>query len=119
MECKYGRRSFIKEILLSVLFPQKCPVCGRIIKDDGQALCRECKAKLPVITGARCIKCSKPVGAEGALCGDCKKRKHAYTCGYALWNYDSCTGKLIKEFKYSGRRDYADWLVWDITCRIL
>lgn len=74
--------------------------------------------KLSIISGARCIKCSKPVEAEGMLCSDCADRQFSYTRGYALWSYNSYTKKLISEFKYKGRRDYTEFLVSKLTYHI-
>lgn len=100
--------------MLSVLFPQKCPVCGRLDKYDGSIVCRDCAKKFPVISGTRCIRCSKAVETDDVLCGDCKKRQFSYTCGYALWSYSSEVKKLIADFKYGGRRDYTDYLVSEL-----
>lgn len=107
--------TILKDTILSVLFPQKCPVCGKIVKEDDTEVCRKCKPKLPVITGPRCPKCSKPVETDGVLCSDCKSSHFTYVCGYAMWNYNYYTRKLIAQFKYEGRRDYAQWLATELT----
>lgn len=49
------------------------------------------------------------------MCNDCKERKFAYARGYALWEYNPSTKKIIAEFKYGGRRDYTDFLVSELA----
>ena len=41
----------VKEGLLDLLFPPKCPFCGRLL-ERGELLCPDCERELPWLTGA-------------------------------------------------------------------
>lgn len=53
------------------------------------------------------MKCGKPLmEEEKEYCGDCRKMRHLYSRGRALYEYESAAGAIYR-FKYSGRREYA------------
>ena len=101
----------IKSILTGLaacLYPPRCPVCGEILYPADQRICPECVKKLPVITGPRCVRCSKPVEKEEAeYCYDCARRSFLCERGFALWRYDRVTAESIAAFKFRGRKEYA------------
>lgn len=91
-----------------LLYPRRCVVC-----DDaapfGKMICPECDGYLTYIAGARCVRCSKKLMEnEQELCSDCKRIKHLYTSGIALYEY-SPVSRSIYRFKYGGRQEYADY----------
>ncbi len=59
-----------------------------------------------------CKKCGKPLEKEeDEYCRDCSRRKHVFTRGRAVLEYDSLMRASIGRFKYRNRREYADFYV--------
>lgn len=100
---------------LKVIFPTKCPLCGTVLKATEIGACWKCMCSLPVIHGARCIRCSKQVDEGEEFCSDCKKRKFVYMQGYAMWHYNSITDRVVAGLKYKRRRDYTDFLALELS----
>ena len=38
----------IKETLIGLLYPKRCPVCHDVVEDKGELVCRICRTKLPL-----------------------------------------------------------------------
>lgn len=94
----------------SIFYPIKCPVCGKLLGGKRIACCEACRKDLPVITGARCYRCGKPLqDEEQEYCMDCRKRQHFYTKGLALWTYNAHLKQVIYRFKYKNHRVYASY----------
>lgn len=75
--------------LSELLFPGKCVLCGKILKDDETDLCRNCRLNMP----------------------DCpiSKEKFPYLDSWlALWYYDGDVRRSLLGYKFYGRRNYAD-----------
>ena len=82
-----------------------------MLTTDESGICYECNMKLPIITGNRCVKCSKQiVVGETVYCSDCSKREFSYTQGYAMWHYNRLTKKIMSGIKYGKRRDYIEYI---------
>ena len=106
---------YLKESILDIFYPRRCPICGEIVNTKGEYVCLACCGKPILIGEPRCKKCSKPIEDEEVeLCHDCKKNHHNYSLGYALWLYDATMKKSIADFKYKGRREYGDFYVCEI-----
>ncbi len=99
----------LKENLLDLLYPRRCPVCHGIAPRD-RRICGECRKKLPVITSARCRKCGKPVADRQVLCSDCMRVRHLYTQGAGIFRYDDVMRSTVAYFKYKGRQEYGETL---------
>lgn len=117
-KCKKGR-----EVLLSILFPRHCPMCDEVII-YGRDLCPACEGKVPYIMEPACKKCGKQLENEQQeYCGDCSRKRHHYIQGKAVFSYIKEMKLSMYRFKYSNRREYAqfyakeavrkygDWLV--------
>lgn len=102
MNYKFGK------ILLDMIYPKRCPVCGGIAAEKSAGICPECANKLTFVKEPYCLKCGKPIEDESEeYCSDCKKKKHFYKEGRAVLVYDEYSSKSIYGFKYNGRREYA------------
>ncbi len=56
-----------------------------------------------------CLKCGKQLQhEEQEYCEDCKKNRHLYIQGSALYDYGSMADSIFR-FKYAGRMEYADF----------
>lgn len=95
--------------VLQLLYPPRCPFCDEILDVSERELlcCSICSRKIPWVTGARCMKCGKPVSScELEYCPDCQKTKHAYDRGAAVFRYSGCMPGSIYRLKAVNRRDY-------------
>lgn len=100
--------NFFEEII-SILFPRRCPVCDEVI-EGGTLICEECRKKVEFMKEPVCKKCGKTIDNERMeYCGDCKKKKHLFTQGKAVFEYTEHWKLSMYRFKYSNKREYADY----------
>lgn len=93
--------------LLDLLYPRRCPVCDRAVKPFGSLICKACESKFKYIGEPYCMKCGKPLREEEReYCGDCKRQKHLFDRGRALFEYKSASDSVYR-FKYKGRQEYG------------
>lgn len=98
--------------LSDLVYPRRCPICGDIALPRGNLACPSCKELLKVIKEPKCKKCGKQVEfEEQEFCFDCEKRQHQYSYGMSLWVYDATMRRSISDFKYRGRKEYADFYI--------
>lgn len=99
-------------IIVDIIYPRRCPVCGDIVIPRGELICSSCENTFQLVTEPRCKKCSKPMdNEEKEYCHDCGKNKHHYIKGFSVWVYNEAMKKSIADFKYKGRKEYADYYV--------
>lgn len=75
--------------LLNTVFPEKCPFCGRLLREEEFRLCEKCLMELPYTYGGR-----KTTGAFFSVC-----ISPLYYTGQAR--------KAVHKFKFTGRANYA------------
>ncbi len=98
----------IKETVISLLYPRRCPVCDRIVA-GGNLIHPPCAKNIKTVKGSTCMKCGKPIKNDSQeYCSDCLKTKHYFDRGFSLYRYRSISGSIYR-FKYSGRQEYADF----------
>ncbi|MDE6363720.1 MAG: ComF family protein [Lachnospiraceae bacterium] len=108
----------LRESLINVVFPRRCPVCDAIVPAGEGLICRACVSKPQYITEPRCRRCGKQLmGEEREFCVDCLRRRHVYDYGYALYDYQSMK-KSIYRFKYGRRCEYAAFYAQDLYRRL-
>ena len=106
----------IKETLIGLLYPKRCPVCHDVVEDRGEPACRICRTKLPLVRQPACRKCGKPLlEEEREYCQDCTRKHHWYRQGRAAFVYDELMRRSIAKFKYEGRREYAAFYAEEIV----
>ncbi|MCM1535451.1 MAG: double zinc ribbon domain-containing protein [Clostridium sp.] len=91
-----------------MVFPRRCPVCDEIVRPFGAKICKMCEPKLRRIREPWCMKCGKKLHQEEEYCADCRRRRHRYIRGRALYEYDSVAASVYR-FKYGKRREYAEY----------
>lgn len=108
----------IKETLVSMVFPRRCPVCDDPVPIGEGLICSQCRTKPQYIREPRCRRCGKQL-ADGMTqyCHDCRQRRHVYDYGYALYDYQSMR-KSIYRFKYGKRCEYAAFYARDICGKL-
>lgn len=85
-----------------------CIGCGMEIADGTKfQLCDFCKIKVHKISGDVCKKCGDEVLSGNNFCDYCKNVEYKFdeNCSYCY--YDEVSAKIVKRFKYNGRKYYA------------
>ena len=96
--------------LADLLFPRRCPVCGRIVEPVGELICPSCVNKLAPVRQPTCLKCGKEIhGEQGEYCGDCMRRRRTFHSGAALLNYNEAARHSMAAVKYKNKREYLDF----------
>lgn len=98
--------------LLHILYPKRCPVCDKVVAaspfDREYPICNSCRRTVEYVVEPVCKVCGKPISNErGEFCGDCRKQKHAFIQGKALWIYKGKVKQSIYRLKYGNRREYG------------
>lgn len=122
-----------------IFFPKRCPVCDDILEpeDVKDGIHNACKKKLHIIQGSTCMHCGRPLeNASAEYCLECHRKKYVMTpnpansaknsClqtksyitqGKALYLYQGAIKSAMYRFKYSNRRDYAEYFAKEIVQR--
>ena len=92
------------ETVISLIYPRRCPVCDAIVplKGSDPFIHAQCRSKIRYIRGNTCMKCGKPLSGDdndAEYCTDCRRVKHVFDRGFALFDYRSISGSLYR-FKY-------------------
>ena len=92
---------------IELLYPARCPGCDEVIM-PGEELCGICRGSIHTVQEPVCKRCGKPMQDErGEYCTDCRKRKHVYRQGKAVFVYRGVIRQSMYRFKYSNKREYA------------
>lgn len=118
---------FGREILGSLLFPPRCPVCDEILapEETKKGIHLACENKLYPIYGAVCMHCGRPFDDSKSnknkiqfesvreYCYDCIQKGYTkqsnITQGKSLYRYKGVAKSMMYRFKYSNKREYADY----------
>ena len=106
------RKQEIPGILVRMLYPDRCPFCGRILaeEEEEQLACRECMGKLEFIEENYCLKCGKPLLSETReYCAECERREYSFAQARALLPYSDEVRSSLYQFKNGNRRDHAQF----------
>ncbi len=99
----------LREGVVSILFPRRCPVCDGIVRQGEGYIHVGCRKKIKFVSGPTCMKCGKPLRDScQEYCEDCRRIKHLFDRGFSVFSYRSVTGSIYR-FKYAGRKEYADY----------
>ena len=72
----------------SLLFPPKCVLCGSVLKEGEQDLCKTCRVEAPLFPN--------------------RKRKLQFLDSFAaVWYYEKNIRRSLLRFKFYGKRSYA------------
>ncbi len=84
-------------------------MCHEILKNQNRLICPECEKELHPISGARCMKCGRPVDKEEEYCKECGKHHAKFTQGKSVFLYNEKWKHSIEKYKYYGYREYGDF----------
>ena len=82
----------------------------------GKGVHPACALKWKRITGPTCLRCGKALSGsykDEEFCEDCKRRRHFFDRGIAVFPYRSIASSLYR-FKYEGRQEYAAYFGQEI-----
>ena len=97
-------------ILLNLLYPQRCPLCHRIRPYGEMAACRDCVGKLKPVAAPGCMKCGKTIENElEEYCRDCRTIPKSFKRGFPAFLYEGAIKSSLYEFKYKNQRNYAEF----------
>ena len=100
----------IKESVISLFFPRRCPVCGDIVEPFGELICPGCVGELSPVRQPACKKCGKEVeSGRMEYCYDCSRHPKTFRQNFALLNYNAAASRSMSAIKYKGRREYLDF----------
>lgn len=104
--------------ILDVLFPVKCPICGRVLRKSEKGICADCGKRMPFVGEPCCKHCGKPVvSAETEYCYDCMGKVSSLRQGTALWVYTEEMRKAMADFKYGGCLSDGEFYVSELLAR--
>ncbi|MBR5427953.1 MAG: ComF family protein [Clostridia bacterium] len=89
------------EKLISVLFPARCALCGRVVAPE-RRLCADCLSEAEPIAGETCPRCAMP--KKRCSCG---KRVHFYDEAIGAYIYDGVVKEGVLRYKKNGDRRAA------------
>lgn len=96
--------------ILEVLFPSRCPVCGRIVLPKGTLVHNECRPKIKVITEPFCIRCGKQLSdSRASLCELCSTYDFHFDAGRSVFPYKSSLSEAIRTVKTLGLSEYVEF----------
>ena len=79
----------LPEVLLNLLFPPKCPFCGKV--QDAVGICTNCEKELPRVPDAEAVR----KGPDGVCCAG------------AVW-YEGTVRDALLRFKFEGAAEAAE-----------
>ncbi|MGN0497401.1 MAG: ComF family protein [Lachnospiraceae bacterium] len=99
---------FDKDLILDIIYPRRCPLCGELLGYGNGQVCRDCLLKLKMVEAPRCFRCGKTIDSEELeYCQDCFRIPKSYVRGYPVFNYTGNIKKALYDFKYKNQRVYS------------
>lgn len=94
------------------MFPPRCPVCGGLRIPWESGTCTECAGRLRFVKAPVCLCCGREIGDETKeYCGRCEEQRMSFVRNFAVWQYDKRMKRSIADFKYHGRKEYAEFYI--------
>ena len=87
-------------MLLDLLLPQRCVVCGC----GGKQLCAGCREELPRIVPPLCARCGAPTAWPVERCRECAGRRLGFASARGAVGYDAAARRLVHAWKERGLR---------------
>jgi ComF family protein len=100
----------VRGLLLELLFPGRCLLCGEWLSfagGRGLPVCGSCQGGLAPLGGPRCRVCSTPLISEHGICTRCRETSFAFASNLSVYAYAGQAKQLITLYKFSGRTRLA------------
>lgn len=110
-------------MLLDLLYPPRCPGCGRL----GALFCQECQARIEPLPGLICDRCGAPVATAG-LCDTCRATPSSLDAVFSAAVFAHPLRDAIHDLKYNnsqalaaplGQRMAAAWRGRDLSADLI
>ena len=99
----------VLQTALRLIYPGQCLACDALVDADG-ALCPECWAGTPFVTGLACDGCGAPLpgrSCEAERCDECLAAGRPWSRGRAALRYAGVARRLVLSLKHGDRPDLA------------
>lgn len=90
---------------------ERCLACGVTLACSGDCrgpVCSACRSRLELITGRRCLTCSRQLLSETDRCTRCRNRDYAFAGNTSLFAYTGAVRRLLYHYKFKARTRVAD-----------
>ena len=90
---------------------ERCLACGVTLACSGDCrgpVCSSCRSGLELITGRRCLTCSRQLLSETDRCTRCRNRDYAFADNTSLLAYTGAARRLLYHYKFKARTRLAD-----------
>lgn len=102
----------IRELMLDLIYPRRCPVCDNILRFRRGLICPSCAGELEAVREPSCRKCGRRLFSETAeYCRDCLSVSHTFDRCISAFIYNDAMQGSIFRFKYGNRKEYAQFFV--------
>ena len=94
--------------MITWLYPERCPVCLRLVMPKGAGLHPKCKYKLDTITEPICFKCGVPLASgEEEYCAVCiREPDRGWDIGRSVFPYHGIMGNALHLVKKEGTKEF-------------
>ena len=80
-------------------------MCGEIVEQTNNGLCKKCRQEVRVISDTYCIKCGEPLLNRNEMyCERCHYRKHFYDRAVGVFEHDGVVRDSIYNYKFKNIR---------------
>lgn len=95
--------------MIAWLYPERCPVCLRLVAPKGAMLHPECKNKLDKIKEPVCMKCGMPLASEEEeYCAECACHpERGWDQGRSIFPYHGTVGPALRLVKKEGTEEFV------------
>lgn len=95
--------------MITWVYPERCPVCFRLVMPKGAMLHPECKGKLDVMKEPVCMKCGHPISSEEEeYCAECACRAdRGFDQGRGIFPYHGVVGNALRLVKKEGTEEFV------------
>ena len=94
--------------MLTWIYPERCPVCLKLVMPKGAMLHPECKDRLDIIKEPVCMKCGVPLASEEEeYCVECSAGDRGWDQGRSVFPYQGTVGKALWLVKKEGTAEFV------------
>lgn len=95
--------------MITWLYPERCPVCLRLVMPKGAGIHPKCKHKLDTINEPVCYKCGIPLtSAEDEYCAMCiREPDRGWDSGRSLFPYHGAMANALQLVKKEGTEEFV------------
>ena len=96
--------------LLDFIYPKRCPVCDDIVIPKGKLVCGSSTTIFLPLQEPLFYKCGRQIISQSSeYCDTCKSYNFSFDKAFSLWPYNSTVKTSLSNFKYRGRREFAEY----------